>query len=213
MGIIRMIKKSDYDFIYNSMVEYGELALIKGYEKAALKVIMENKCTLTLVYEEENMPLAYEIVITKPRTFMESFYKELSLLQKIKYSFRNKINTMETKVKENVMPCEIKEVVERIYMDDNPKYSISLFLYSKIKKKVHEHLAIAIFHVLLKKNYLKSIATIRKTNELALYGTLFLCGDSVEVFDYDSEIYVLVTDLEKFLENKKTFNFIHEVQI
>ena len=213
MGIIRMVKESDYDFIYNSIIEYGNLALIKGYEKAALKVIMENKYTLTLVYEEENTPLAYEIVITKPRSFMSSFYRKLSLFQKIKYNYKNKLNTIETQVQSSTVPCEVKEVLDRIYLDDNPMYSVSLFLYSKVKKKVHEHFAIVMFNILSKRNYLKGIASIRKTNKLALYGTLFLCGDAVEVFDYDSEVYVLITDVAKFLENKKNFNFIHDVQI
>ncbi len=197
MGVIRHIQDSDRDFIYESVIEYG-LTLVKGYEKYAIDIIMDNKYCKTLVYEEDGNPLAWNTIITHPKSFMDLFHDRLSFLDKLKYNISNKLNTLENKIDlKEYMTEEILEIANNIYKQDE-KYVYGLFIYNKSRKNVFYDLTTEIYKFLQPK-YNIVVGTIRKDNDISIYAHKKVYGKYIELYEYDKEIYMTVTYIDKFL--------------
>ena len=153
MGIIRMVKESDYDFINNSIEEY-KVALCYGYTKYIMKPIIENKYSMTLVYEEDGKPLAYNIIITHPKSFMESFYKEMPFYKRfiylIKHQVDSKVNNKldGNSIDNNLIPEEQKKIIDNLYNIDS-NFFITLFVYSISRKKITKHITYYIYKILI----------------------------------------------------------------
>ena len=96
MGIIRKVKESDYNFILSSLKE-GDFSISRGVEKCMIKPIIEDKYSITLIYEDNQQPFAFYTIVTHPEDFMKSFYKSMGLFTKIQYHIKNKLDAIQSK--------------------------------------------------------------------------------------------------------------------
>ncbi len=199
MGIIRKVKESDYNFILSSLKE-GDFSISRGVEKCMIKPIIEDKYSITLIYEDNQQPFAFYTIVTHPEDFMKSFYKSMGLFTKIQYHIKNKLDAIQSK--ENNANAQIPEKYQVMFKNmfsKNGNYTISLFMLSKAKKSV----AGDFFHqaISLMDNYLYMLGVIRKDNYISLMVHKMVFVDSIEFFDADRDTYFCVIDINKYRQN------------
>lgn len=217
MGIIRMVKESDYDFINNSIEEY-KVALCYGYTKYIMKPIIENKYSMTLVYEEDGKPLAYNIIITHPKSFMESFYKEMPFYKRfiylIKHQVDSKVNNKldGNSIDNNLIPEEQKKIIDNLYNIDS-NFFITLFVYSISRKKITKHITYYIYKILGTKNYKWHVGMIRKNNEIAMFSNYQLFRDLMKIYDVDNEVVFTSVNVQEYLYRNKDYKEIYKINI
>lgn len=211
MGIIRMVKESDYDFIYNSIEEY-KVALCYGYTKYIMKPIIENKYSMTLVYEEDGKPLAFYSDMTHPKSFLNEFYKNMPFLTKMKYLVSNQVNKYNSTSDKSInIPKEHKILMDEMYEKDS-NAAVGLFAYSIAKEMILNHLAIYTYRI-IGDEYKWKIGMLKKGNRTSEIAHRMLYRGNMIMYDADSESYFCVTDLEEMRNSSKDFKTKHILNI
>lgn len=196
MGIIRKVKESDYDFILSSLKE-NNFALSSGVEKSIMKPIIEDKYSVTLVYEENSEPKAFYTVVTHPESFMKSFYQNMNLYTRIKYQLKNKLDALASEKSSEIVniPQKCQTMLSNMF-SANGEYTISLFMVSKAKKSVAKDFFLKITSLIDKYPYM--LGVIKKDNYGSIMIHKMIFGDSIEFYDVDKDSYFCVIDIEQF---------------
>lgn len=217
MGVIRKVKESDYDFIYNSLEEY-KVALCYGYTKYIMKPIMENKYSLTLVYEEDGKPLAYIIIITHPKSFMDSFYKQMPFYKRFLYLVKQQTNSKEKNKIENSeqyinnIPETQRYMIENLYSIDHD-FFITLFVYSESRKKILKYMVYYVYKILNEKQYNWHVGMIRKNNKIALFSNFQLFKELLKIYDVDEEVVFTSINVQEYMEKNKDFKELYKLEL
>lgn len=213
MGIIRKVKESDYEFIYNSIEQY-KLALCYGYTKYIMPLIIENKYNYTVVYEDDGEALAYYSVITHPEEFLSIFYKNMPFFIRIKYLISKQLNAYSSNSGnyEIIENQEHKRLLQDMYKK-NGNFAVGLFAYSKCNGMILNQLSYSA-HKALYPEYKWMIGMLKKDNRVSIIAHRMLYKNSMYIYDnIDKESYFCVINVDEFLKLNDGLAIKHEIRL
>lgn len=210
MGKIRYINNNDYDFIYQSILEYKP-SPIYGIHNYVMPVLLENKVTNTLVYEDTVGKIkAYCIFILKPKSFFEKIYSSMPFYKKAAYLIKNQVATYMTEY-ENINDDKIKYITENLYSQDC-SWCFEAFIYSQTKEIKAQELKLLLYDNICN-NYEYSVSMIKKNNIAGIKSPQSYWGEHIKFYNLDNNSYLSVIDINSARKMMDSYNTNHIVEL
>lgn len=212
MGIIRKVKESDYEFIYNGILKYKPSPLY-GLHKYIKNIVMEQELLSTIVYEDdEGKVRSYFIAMLKPASFFKRIKLEMPFIAKIKYYLKNKLADYNTIKNHSVYDNpNMKDNFQNIYnIDGNNIFGCFTYNTCRGELKARELL---LYTVKLHSSYKYLVGLVRKDNIYSIKSTKSFWKNIVNFYDIDDKSYLYAVKVDDILSNFKEYTSKHIINI
>lgn len=208
MGTIRKVISSDYGFILNSIESYKPS--FYGIHKYALDVIMLNKYSSCLIYENDNNEIvSFDVNIFEPKTFWEAVYKNISFFKSLSLNFKFALKqTKRMDIKDN---SEIDDISKHLY-SKNGNHAVTLFYYNMDKSFSANTLGIYNMK-LLNSNFKYQTAQINKNNIASQKSYKKRGFNTTSFFQVEEDILLAVIELPDIKEQLNEYKTQYNVEI